>query len=204
MALSRQAIVDAGLAILDEYGLGDLSMRRVADSLGVQAGALYYHVPNKQSLLAAIADEVLAPLGDEVTAPLNELAQLVPERAAPEERGPRDDEGPPNHLRAWAHDLRRALLKHRDAAELVASAHALGLGTVDPTAAGRQLLVNSGHPEPDATMAALLHFVLGHVVEEQTQAQMQALGVVAHFDADVSAHHFAVGVDIFVRGATVR
>ena len=60
MALSRAAIVDAGLGILDAYGLGDLSMRRVADALGVQAGALYYHVPNKQSLLAALSDEVLA------------------------------------------------------------------------------------------------------------------------------------------------
>ena len=34
--LSRGAIVDAGLGILDAYGLGDLSMRRVADMLGVQ------------------------------------------------------------------------------------------------------------------------------------------------------------------------
>ena len=58
MALSRAAITGAGLEILDIYGLGDLSMRRVADTLGVQAGALYYHVPNKQSLLAALADEV--------------------------------------------------------------------------------------------------------------------------------------------------
>ena len=72
MALTRRAIVEAGLRILDEYGLGDLSMRRVADALGVQAGALYYHVPNKQSLLAAVADEILAaqPPADEQVGPI--------------------------------------------------------------------------------------------------------------------------------------
>lgn len=177
MALSRDGIVEAGLTILDEYGLGDLSMRRVADALGVQAGALYYHVPNKQSLLAAIADEILR----------------VP--SAAEERG-----GVSRDLSTWAHDLRTALLRHRDAAELVASAHALGLGTVDPTAAGRALLAADGHPEPEATMAALLHFVLGHVVEEQTREQMHALGVLDHFDAAAAQRHFEVGVETFVRG----
>ncbi|MBB1484283.1 TetR family transcriptional regulator [Tessaracoccus sp. MC1865] len=172
MALSRAAIVDAGLAILDEYGLGDLSMRRVADSLGVQAGALYYHVPNKQSLLAAIADQILATLTSV------------------------DD------LSGWAHSLRAALLTHRDAAELVSSSHALGLGTLDPTAGGRDLLARAGHPEPEATMAALLHFVLGHVVEEQTRTQMYALGVLTEFDPALAEHHFRVGVDTFVRGVT--
>lgn len=185
MALSRDGIVEAGLTILDEYGLGDLSMRRVADALGVQAGALYYHVPNKQSLLAAIADEILG---------------TFPEPGASDEGGRRPVEGPPSTLSTWAHDLRSALLRHRDAAELVASAHALGLGTVDPTAAGRDLLAAAGHPEPEATMAALLHFVLGHVVEEQTRAQMHALGVIDRFDQAVADQHFRVGVATFVRG----
>lgn len=188
MALSRRSIVQAALAILDDYGLGDLSMRRVADALGVQAGALYYHVPNKQSLLAAVSDEVLSP-----------LVAGRPELAEP---GPRPEEGPAASLTAWAYALRAALLGHRDAAELVASSHALGLGSVDPTAVGRDLLAAAGHPEPEATMAALLHFVLGHVVEEQTRAQMQALGVVEHFDQALAEHHFAVGVDTFVRGVS--
>ena len=216
MALSREAIVDAGLAILDEYGLGDLSMRRVADALGVQAGALYYHVPNKQSLLAAIADEILRatlvePTAGSLVEPtaatlVEPTAGSLVEPSACEERAAAVVSKPgelitlPDHLSTWAHDLRSALLRHRDAAELVASTHALGLGTVDPTAPGRTLLAEAGHPEPEATMAALLHFVLGHVVEEQTRAQMQALGVIDRFDQDVSAHHFQVGVATFVRG----
>ena len=224
MALSREAIVDAGLAILDEYGLGDLSMRRVADALGVQAGALYYHVPNKQSLLAAIADEILRatlvePTAGSLVEPtaatlveptagslVEPTAGSLVEPSACEERAAAVVSKPgelitlPDHLSTWAHDLRSALLRHRDAAELVASTHALGLGTVDPTAPGRTLLAEAGHPEPEATMAALLHFVLGHVVEEQTRAQMQALGVIDRFDQAVADHHFRVGVATFVRG----
>ncbi|MDO5501427.1 MAG: TetR/AcrR family transcriptional regulator C-terminal domain-containing protein, partial [Propionibacteriaceae bacterium] len=103
-------------------------------------------------------------------------------------------------LSSWAHELRAALLEHRDAAELVTSTNALGLGTVDPTAGGRELLAAAGHPEPGAAMATLLHFVLGHVVEEQTRAQMHALGVIDRFDAAASERGFALGVDIIVRG----
>lgn len=63
MALTKAAIVAGGLEILARYGLADLTMRRLAEELGVQAGALYYHVPNKQQLLAALADELLRPVG---------------------------------------------------------------------------------------------------------------------------------------------
>ena len=33
--MSKAGIVDAALGILDQYGLADLSMRRIADALGV-------------------------------------------------------------------------------------------------------------------------------------------------------------------------
>ena len=177
VGLSRDAIVDAAMRILDTYGLGDLSMRRVADDLGVQAGALYYHVPNKQSLLAAVADHILAELETPTTA------------------------DPTAHLTEWASSLRQALLSHRDAAELVASAHALGLGTVDACGGGEAVLAEAGLPEPAATMAALLHFVLGHVTGEQTRAQLHALGVVDTFDAAVAERDFQWGVGLLTRGA---
>src|SRR5690606_13062460 len=109
MALSPEAIVGAALGILDRFGLADLSMRRVAGALDVKAGALYWHFPNKQTLLAAVADEVLTDL---------------------------DGDGPATEwdrwLLDWAARLRALLLAHRDAAELVASATAMGLGRVAP------------------------------------------------------------------------
>ena len=59
MSLTRQ-IVDAARAMLREHGLAGLTMRRLAQDLGVQAGALYYHVASKQDLLAAVAEQILA------------------------------------------------------------------------------------------------------------------------------------------------
>ncbi len=59
MQLRRGDVLDGAMAILDEYGLGDLTMRKLATSLGVQPGALYWHFPNKQTLLGAMADRIL-------------------------------------------------------------------------------------------------------------------------------------------------
>ena len=62
MHLSRDAIVSTSLELLTRYGLADVTMRRVATSLGVAPGALYWHVANKQALIAAMASEILAPV----------------------------------------------------------------------------------------------------------------------------------------------
>lgn len=56
--LSRDAIVAAAIAILDAEGARGLSMRRIADSLGVTAGSLYWHVATKDELLELAADHV--------------------------------------------------------------------------------------------------------------------------------------------------
>src|SRR5699024_7723468 len=45
MQLRRHDVLSGAIAILDEYGLGDLTMRRLGAALGVQAGALYWHFP---------------------------------------------------------------------------------------------------------------------------------------------------------------
>ncbi len=62
MHLSREIIVDAALSLLSEYGLADTTMRRVAGQLEVAPGALYWHVSNKQELIAALAHRILEPL----------------------------------------------------------------------------------------------------------------------------------------------
>jgi AcrR family transcriptional regulator len=54
--LSPGAITDAALALVDREGLGALSMRRVAATLGVEAMALYHHFPNKEALVEAILE----------------------------------------------------------------------------------------------------------------------------------------------------
>jgi AcrR family transcriptional regulator len=66
MALTRERIVDAGLALADAHGLEAVSMRRVAGELGVKAMSLYNHLAGKEALLDGMLERVL----DEVTLPV--------------------------------------------------------------------------------------------------------------------------------------
>ncbi|GGK38128.1 TetR/AcrR family transcriptional regulator [Nocardia camponoti] len=56
--LSKSAIVDTAIDIADANGLDALSMRRIADRLGVGTMSLYRHVANKDDLIAAMTDEI--------------------------------------------------------------------------------------------------------------------------------------------------
>jgi TetR/AcrR family transcriptional regulator, tetracycline repressor protein len=60
--LSRDLIIKEALALLDEHGPGALSMRRLADRLGVAPNALYTHVRSKADLLDGLIDQVYAGL----------------------------------------------------------------------------------------------------------------------------------------------
>lgn len=58
-ALDRAQIVRAAIAIADEEGPQELSMRRIARRLGVGAMSLYWHVASKEELLDLVFDAVL-------------------------------------------------------------------------------------------------------------------------------------------------
>lgn len=58
--LTQREIVATGVRIADADGLPFVTMRRVADSLGVSTMALYRHVPNKQDLTLRMTDSVFA------------------------------------------------------------------------------------------------------------------------------------------------
>jgi AcrR family transcriptional regulator len=60
--LSRELIIKDALALLDEHGPGALSMRRLADRLGVAPNALYTHVRGKADLIDGLIDQVYAGL----------------------------------------------------------------------------------------------------------------------------------------------
>ncbi|MCT1690303.1 TetR family transcriptional regulator [Brevibacterium sp. p3-SID960] len=104
MALSQQAIIDTSLRILSRFGMGDLSMRRLARELDVQPSALYWHVKNKQDLFVLLARQMLATA----------VAEAEGTAAA-------EAEGTAAADLAWA--LRTVLLRYRDGAEI----YALGL-----------------------------------------------------------------------------
>jgi DNA-binding transcriptional regulator YhcF (GntR family) len=58
--LTQRDIVETAVRIADADGLPFVTMRRVADSLGVSTMALYRHVPNKADLTLLMADSVFA------------------------------------------------------------------------------------------------------------------------------------------------
>jgi AcrR family transcriptional regulator len=194
---SRDDVVEAALRILDDLGLPDLTMRRLAAALDVQPSALYWHFPNKQTLLAELADRLVA-------------ARRVPAAADPAAADPSAADPAADWrdaVRGEAAALRDALLAYRDGAEVVSSTLALGLGspeTVDRLA--RAVARGGFDPETSRRAAtALLHFVLGHVSHEQQRLQYDSLGVLADgdrspFDEDDPAAAFAFGVDLLVGG----
>jgi TetR/AcrR family transcriptional regulator, tetracycline repressor protein len=61
-SLTREEIVREALALLEEQGPGSLSMRKVADRVGVAPNALYTHVRGKADLVDALIDQVYAGL----------------------------------------------------------------------------------------------------------------------------------------------
>lgn len=59
--ITRGAVLEAALALVDEGGIERLSMRRLASMLDVEAQSIYNHVANKQDLIDGVVELVLAP-----------------------------------------------------------------------------------------------------------------------------------------------
>ena len=60
--LTRERILSTALSLVDEEGIGALSMRRLAKELGVDPMAIYHHLPNKRALLSALIEEVFSEM----------------------------------------------------------------------------------------------------------------------------------------------
>jgi AcrR family transcriptional regulator len=57
--LSRDSVLRGAVAVADRGGLEALTMRNLAQDLGVEAMSLYYHVANKEALLDGVAEVVV-------------------------------------------------------------------------------------------------------------------------------------------------
>lgn len=66
-ALSKQRIVEAAREILDTAGERALTFRALAARLATGPGAIYWHVADKNELLAATTDDVIARVMTEIT-----------------------------------------------------------------------------------------------------------------------------------------
>jgi AcrR family transcriptional regulator len=105
LPLTRERILAGALEVLDEDGLEGLTMRRLADRLGVGAMSLYRHVADRDDLLDLVVEGILA-----------------------------ETEVPPS-TGAWRADLeaiaraaRAGLLRHRGATVLATSRLGMGRG----------------------------------------------------------------------------
>lgn len=171
MRNSRADVVAAALRVLDAQGLEGCSMRRVAAELDVQPSALYHHVPNKQTLLALMADEIAAS------------------RDLDAARDPR----------SLCIALRDAMLAVRDGADVVATAAAFRLGAseiedrlaalVGADGARTLLLYTFGHAQSTQTHRQAAAF--GALLDQGDRKQDPPP------DLDAS---FARGLDIILAG----
>jgi AcrR family transcriptional regulator len=60
--LTRERVVAAGIGLADRDGIESISMRRLAQELGVEAMSLYTHVRNKDDLLDGMVDAVIGEI----------------------------------------------------------------------------------------------------------------------------------------------
>jgi TetR/AcrR family tetracycline transcriptional repressor len=157
---SRQTasrIIAKATEILDNYGIADLTMRRLARELEVTAGSLYWHFADKQQLLGAVADEVLRP------------ACVDPEAT-----------GWQGRIAEAAAQLRDALLSHTDGAELVSASFAAGQSRAMSQILTRlaDATIEAGVRPENADLAArtIIYYVLGFTADEQSRLQWDAAG----------------------------
>jgi AcrR family transcriptional regulator len=137
--LSIEQICEAALRIVDEDGLRELTMRRLADELGTGPASLYRHVASRNDLLVEVADLVLGEL---------------------------DAPDPALHWRdaveRLAKDLRRVLVGHRGLVVISSNAPLLGPNAMRIRELFWSVMDRDGcDPKFSVqTYAAVMHFVV--------------------------------------------
>lgn len=198
--LSHDRVVGAALALIDTEGLGALSMRRVAQSLGVEAMSLYGYVAHREALLDAVVDSVI----DELWA--DPQVQVQPE------------DGWREYLTCLAHGTRRIAVAHPRTFPLVATRPPEAPFIRPPLRSLRWLeafllaLRNAGWTDEAVLYAyrAFTSFLLGHLLLEAggLSAQDPVVDALPHEPLPADAPNTDTadptdrGVDVHQRDAT--
>src|SRR5258707_15479663 len=104
MPIQKNQIVQTALDILDRDGLEGVTLRRLATDLNMKAASIYWHIPSKESLLDEMANAILE----------SHFAAFDFEN---------DQRDWAEWLDTLAHELRAAMLSHREGGRGVAGAH---------------------------------------------------------------------------------
>ena len=152
MAIGRDRIVDEALRLLNEVGIDKLSTRKLAERLGVQQPALYWHFRNKAELLDAINSEMLLRYHcDRLPKPGQDWIAFT---------------------LANARSIRKTLLTVRDGARLTAGTRPSVAEFADVESV-LQLYVETGFSAEEAFGIAICitRYVVGYVLEEQGERE---------------------------------
>lgn len=152
MAIDRSRIVDEAMALLNEVGIDKLTTRKLAERLGVQQPALYWHFRNKSALLDAVNSEMLARYHTH--------------------RLPSPGQDWVDFTFANARSIRTTLLSVRDGARLTAGTRPSESEFAD-TEKVLQLYVDAGFSPAEAFGIAIsvTRYVVGYVLEEQGERE---------------------------------
>ena len=150
MKLERSQILEAALRLLNEVGVNQLTTRRLAEELGVQQPALYWHFKNKRALLDAMNVEML--------------------NRGHTHHFPAEGEDWQTFLMNNGRSFRRALLAYRDGARIHAGTEAAS-EHLDRFEKQLTFLVGKGVSFVLAaqSMMAISRYVVGCVLEEQAE-----------------------------------
>ncbi|MNQ77340.1 Tetracycline repressor protein class B from transposon Tn10 [compost metagenome] len=143
--LDQTRIIQTALQLLDEIGLKELSMNKIANKLQVKTASLYYHIQDKDQLMGLLADRISSSME-------------WPESSLPWRE----------QLGLWGESFRKILLSHRDTVDLFNSSIASGYDRLKQVEKLYALLSSIGFPDQQVPWVAsiLKNYVLGFVGEE--------------------------------------
>jgi TetR/AcrR family transcriptional regulator, tetracycline repressor protein len=149
--LTREKILDAGIAFVDEHGVAALSTRRLGATLGVQGMTLYYYVPSKTALLDGMVERLLQ----------RSAGEMLPGPDAPW----------PDAMRVMARALRATLLAHPGMLTVIATRPVNTPESIRLLESGLAVLRGQGVPLGLAMdiINAVTTFVIGHTLAEVGQ-----------------------------------
>lgn len=220
MAIAVDDIVAAALRVLNQYGFADLSMRAIAAELGVAPGALYYHVPNKQTLLCRVAEailgDVLADPRDQATnSDITRKTAVARETAVAQETDITQETAVAQEtdmvpeLARWATRLRQTLLRYRDSAELVMAVFAMR--ELPFTTVPANYLTLAGVDQPQLAAENVVLLVLSQVMDQQAYLVFTELGTTRSSSAKPATsakldfeQRFALALETYLIGTFAR
>jgi AcrR family transcriptional regulator len=172
--VTRERALQVAVALADAGGIAELTMRRIAQELGVEAMSLYHHVANKDDILDGMIDIVFS----EIEMPSTSIDWKTT-------------------MRRRAHSARAALTRHPWAISLMESRATPGLANLRHHDAVLGCLRHAGfsieltahaYSLIDAYIYGFAHQELGLPFKTGEEAQEVAKGIMSQLSADAFPH----------------